>query len=75
MIIVVGDMLNKYSNNSKVVTSILDKISKSYKVYYSVGNTEDNYNDGQVIIPFFGRLYLLESVNLKITNKLSCFLA
>lgn len=66
-------MLNKYSNNSKVVTSLLEKLSKSYKVYYPLRNMEENYNDGQVIIPFLGRLYVPESVNLKITNKLSYF--
>lgn len=43
IILVVGDMLNEYSQNSKIVTDLMKELRESYKVFYSLGNTEEDY--------------------------------
>ena len=43
IILVVGDMLNEYSEDSKIVTNLMIQLSKNYKVFYSLGNTEEDY--------------------------------
>lgn len=43
IVLVVGDMLNEYSKDSNTVTNIMKQISKNYKVFYSLGNTEEDY--------------------------------
>lgn len=43
IIIVVGDMLNEYSEDSKIVTNLMIQLSKNYKVFYSLGNAEEDY--------------------------------
>ena len=43
LILVAGDMLNDDSENSKIVTNFMKKLSKDYKVFYSLGNAELDY--------------------------------
>ena len=43
IILVVGDMLNEYSKDSNIVTNLMKQISENYKVFYSLGNTEEDY--------------------------------
>ena len=43
IVLVVGDMLNEYSKDSNIVTNLMKQISQNYKVFYSLGNTEEDY--------------------------------
>ena len=43
IILVVGDMLNKDSQNSEVVINLMEELCKDYKVFYSWGNTGIDY--------------------------------
>ena len=43
IILVVGDMLNKDSQNSEVVINLMEELCQDYKVFYSWGNTEIDY--------------------------------
>lgn len=43
MVFVVGDMLNKNSKDSKIVTNLMKQLCKNHKVFYSLGNTEIDY--------------------------------
>ena len=43
IILVVGDMLNKDSQNSEVVINLMEDLCQDYKVFYSWGNTEIDY--------------------------------
>lgn len=44
IIIVAGDMLNEYSSNSKIVINVMKSLRyKDYKIFYSLGNTEEDY--------------------------------
>ena len=40
VILVVGDMINKDSDNTKIVTSLMKQLNKIAPVFYSLGNTE-----------------------------------
>ncbi len=43
MVLVVGDMVNDNSYNSNIVVDFLKQISLTIPVYYSLGNTEEDY--------------------------------
>lgn len=43
IILVVGDVLNQDSKNSKIVTSLMKQLCKNHKVFYSLGNTGIDY--------------------------------
>lgn len=43
IILVVGDVLNQDSKNSKIVTSLMKQLCKNHKVFYSLGNTDIDY--------------------------------
>ena len=43
MVLVVGDMVNDNSYNSNIVVDFLKQISSAIPVYYSLGNTEEDY--------------------------------
>ncbi len=43
IILVLGDMINSDSSNSKTVTNLMKKLTLNYKVFYTLGNSEENY--------------------------------
>ena len=43
IILCVGDGVNSYSKDSKVVTSLMKQLCKNNKVFYSLGNTDIDY--------------------------------
>lgn len=43
MILVVGDMVNSDSKDSKIVTNLMKQLCKNNKVFYSLGNTDTDY--------------------------------
>lgn len=43
IILLVGDFLNNYSNNSQIVTSLVSNLSVVAPVYFSLGNQERSY--------------------------------
>ena len=46
VILVVGDMINKDSDNTKIVTSLMKQLNKISPVFYSLGNTEYDNIEG-----------------------------
>lgn len=43
IILVVGDVVNSDSKDSKIVTNLMKQICKNHKVFYSLGNTDIDY--------------------------------
>lgn len=43
IILVVGDVVNSDSKDSKIVTNLMKQICKKHKVFYSLGNTDRDY--------------------------------
>ena len=65
MVLVVGDMVNDNSYNSNIVVDFLKQISLTIPVYYSLGNTEEDYikaNTSDLIEE-------LEDINVTVLNN------
>lgn len=65
MVLVVGDMVNDNSYNSNIVVNFLKQISSTIPVYYSLGNTEEDYiksNTSDLIQE-------LEDINVTVLNN------
>lgn len=43
IILVPGDLVNSGSQNSRIVTNLMKQLCKTYKVFYSLGNTDIDY--------------------------------
>lgn len=43
VILVVGDIVNSDSKDSKIVTNLMKQLCENYKVFYSLGNTDIDY--------------------------------
>jgi len=43
IILVVGDMINSDSKDSKIVTNLMKQLCENHKVFYSLGNTDIDY--------------------------------
>lgn len=65
MVLVVGDMVNDNSYNSNIVVDFLKQISLTIPVYYSLGNTEEDY----IKVNTSNLIEELEDINVTVLNN------